>query len=54
MILDVAVTGVDMFGRVTYDDPYKPLEDRFKLKINKYLRVANQNDIYICDMRLTL
>ena len=23
VILDVAVTGVDMFGRVTYDDPYK-------------------------------
>ena len=45
MILDVAVTGVDMFGRVTYDDPYKPLEDRFKQKINKYLRVANQNGL---------
>ena len=28
MILDVAVTGVDLFGRVAYDDPYKPLEAR--------------------------
>ena len=45
VILDVAVTGVDMFGRVTYDDPYKPLEDRFKQKINKYMRVANQNGL---------
>ena len=49
MILDVAVTGVDMFvfGRVTYDDTYKPLEDRFKQKINKYLRVANQNGLQL-------
>ena len=47
VILDVAVTGVDMFGRVTYDDPYKPLEDRFKQKINKYLRVANQNGLQL-------
>ena len=26
VLLDVAVTGTDLFGRVTYDDPYKPLE----------------------------
>ena len=47
VILDVAVTGVDMFGRVAYDDPYKPLEDRYKYKqkINKYLRVADQNGL---------
>ena len=43
MILDVAVTGVDMFGRVAY----KPLEDRNKQKINKYLRVANQNGLQL-------
>ena len=47
MILDVAVTGVDMFGRVAYDDPYKLLEDRYKQKINKYLRVANQNGLQL-------
>ena len=29
VILDIAVTGVDLFGRVAYDDPYKPPEDRY-------------------------
>ena len=36
VILDVAVTSVDLFGRVAYDDPSKPLEDRYKQKIDKY------------------
>ena len=34
VILDVAVTGADLFGRVTHDDPYKPLEDTNKRLIN--------------------
>ena len=47
MILDVAVTGVDIFCRIAYDDPYKPLEDRYKQKINKYLRFVNQNGLQL-------
>ena len=47
VILDVAVTGVDMFVRVAYDDTYKPLEDRCKQKINKCLRVANQSGLQL-------
>ena len=34
VILDVAVTSVDLFGRVAYDDPSKPLEDRYKQKLS--------------------
>ena len=45
VILDVAVTSVDLFGRVAYDDPSKPLEDRYKQKINKYQRIANQHGL---------
>ena len=32
VVLDVAVTSVHL----AYDDPYKPLEDRYKQKIDKY------------------
>ena len=32
---------------VAYDDPYKPLEYRYKQKINKYQRVTDQNGLQL-------
>ena len=46
-ILDVAATSVALFGRVAYNDPYKPLEDRRKQKINKRQRVANHHGLQL-------
>ena len=37
LILDVAVTGVDLGTRADDNDPYKVLDVRYKQKLNKYL-----------------
>ena len=48
MILDVAVTtSVDLQDRVGDDDPYKPLEDRYKQKLSKYQQLANQDGLQL-------
>ena len=36
-----------VIGRVAYDEPYKPLEDRYKQKINKYQCVANHHGLQL-------
>ena len=43
VILDVAVTGIDLQSRD--NDSNKPLDDRYKQKLNKYHNVANQSGL---------
>ena len=43
----VGANAIRLHSGVAYDDPYKPLEDRYKQKINKYQRVADQNGLQL-------
>ena len=43
LILEVAVTGIDLQSRAADNDPKKHLDDRYKQKLSKYHDAANQN-----------
>ena len=45
VIIDVAVTGVDVQSRTSDDEVERPLQVRYDQKTSKYSRVAEQNSL---------